>query len=77
MNPTFLVIMSLFVGTAVGWGTAVLMMGTKISEANDIIFQKEVARRMALAKLVEDASKTLPPHTTEKKQKNNNPSRRK
>ena len=73
MEKTILLIFALTLGTAAGWGAAVLMMGSKIAEANDIIFQKEVERRMELAKLVADASKTVPFRTTKKTQKPRNP----
>jgi hypothetical protein len=44
MENISLAIASLFVGGAFGFFTAVLMMGAKVAEANDIIFQQEVTR---------------------------------
>jgi hypothetical protein len=66
MENISLAIASLFVGGAFGFFTAVLMMGAKVAEANDIIFQQEVKRRVELAKLVADEEQ--PEH--QKKTKN-------
>jgi hypothetical protein len=66
MDNIAIVLASLFVGSAFGFFTAVLMMGAKVAEANDIIFQQEVKRRMELAKLVADEEQ--PEH--QKKTKN-------
>ena len=74
---TIYIFVSASIGALIGWFTAVIMMGAKISEANDIIYQKEVERRMELAKLVEDAKKPSQPRKTTKKQTNSNQSRQK
>ena len=52
-------------------------MGAKIAEANDIIFQKEVERRMERAKLVANATKPSQPRKTAKTPSQNNPKPRK
>lgn len=72
MENALTVLLSAMVGAAFGWGTAVILMGAKIAEANDIIFQKEVARRMELAKLVADAEKPSPSRKTTKTQTKHN-----
>jgi hypothetical protein len=77
METTILLIVAVTLGVVGGWGTAVIMMGAKISEANDIIFQQEVARRMELAKLVEDVAKSEQTRKTKTTQKPNNPKPRK
>jgi hypothetical protein len=77
METTILLIIAVTLGVVGGWGIAVIMMGAKISEANDIIFQKEVERRMELAKLVEDAAKSESTRKTKTTRKPSNPKPRK
>jgi hypothetical protein len=67
-----IVIASMFIGGAFGFFAAVLMMGTKVAEANDIIFQQEVKRRMELAKLVVDEEPPAPQKKTKNSQKKHN-----
>lgn len=46
MEQAYLIIVSLVVGGSLGFFTAVMMMGAKVADANDIIFRDEVKRRM-------------------------------
>lgn len=74
---TILIILAAVIGTLIGWFTAVIMMGAKIGEANDIIYQKEVERRMELAKLAEPEAKPSQRRKTTKTQTRSNQSRQK